>query len=711
MKTSINIDVGGTFTDCFIVRDGTFYMVKTPTTTYDLSVGFMRAIREGAALIGISVEELLQETEIVRYSTTVAMNSLIQRKGSLLALITTAGFEDVIHMGKGAQWADGLTPREMRNLGRMEKPEPLIRRDMVVGVKERVDSFGNVLMALDEEDFREKLDFLVNKGARGFVVSLLWAHVNPVHERRIKEIIKEEYPEIYLGNMPVVLSHEVLPKAREYPRTMAAVLNAYLHQSMAEELNNMADELRAMQFRKPMMLIHNNGGMAEVYRTTAIQTYNGGPVAGLIGSAYVARLHGYNNVVVSDMGGTSFDLGLIIEGSARFYAFQPVIDRWMVDITMLETVSIGAGGGSIAWINEVAGKKLEVGPMSAGSMPGPVCYDQGGIEPTVTDADVVLGYINPEYYHGGRMRLNRDRAAQAIREKIARPLGLEVEEAALLIKKIIDNRAADAIFKETVLRGHDPEDFILFAFGGAGPTHCCGYAFRAGVPKIMIFPYSPVFCAFGSTTMDTIHVTEQSRRVPLLLPGGKEYMSDYAAFNRVVRELQERALKEIRLEGLPTEEVMFALELDMKFGGQIHSLRISSPCISVNGEDDLRAIYEEFAREYARVYSPFSLYPEGGVDIENFCLKATISQPKPELPVFEVKGTVPPREALKGRRPAYWEEYGGFHQTPVYDQRLLECGNIIEGPAIIEGEDTTTVLPPGTRMRVNRYLNCEIEKL
>ncbi len=607
MSNTIEVDIGGTFTDLFLVSDSKYYFTKTPTTGYDLSIGFMRALRDASFQAGVPLEELLKATEMVRYSTTIAMNTLIQRKGPTLGLITTEGFEDTVLVGKGAQWTDGATVREMRDVARIRKPHPIISREMTVGVKERINSNGKIIRPLLEDDVREKLYYLVGKGARGFVISFLWSHLNPAHEERVEQIIREEYPECYLGSMPVILSSRVLPKRFEYQRTNAAVLNAYLHSSMAEELRGMGDELRALGYNKPIMMIHNSGGMAEVFRTQAVQTYNGGPVAGMIGSAHMGNLIGYENVVVSDMGGTSFDLGLVVAGSTRSYAFQPVIDRWIVDLTMLETISIGAGGGSIARINEVAGKKCEVGPAGAGSMPGPASYDLGGTEPTVTDADVVLGYINPEYYHGGKMQLNKDRAIEVIEEKIAGPMGTTVEQGALLVKKIVDGNMGGAIFRETVLRGFDPKDFVLFAFGGAGATHCCGYGFQAGVSKILAFPFSPVFCAFGSANMDVIHFAEQSKRVALMAPYTREYFADYELFNSTVRDLQERALKEIELEGLRPDKVVFSLELDMKYGGVLNILRISSPRIFIQDKEDVGRIYEAFEKEY----SPFATNPEG----------------------------------------------------------------------------------------------------
>jgi N-methylhydantoinase A/acetophenone carboxylase len=709
MKVSLDVDIGGTFTDLFLSYDGKTVFTKTPTTGYNLSVGFMRAVKDAAGLLGISVQELLRSTEVVRYSTTIAMNTLLQRTGPRLALITTEGFEDIVPIGKGASWSDQLTFREIRNLARIVKPEPVIPREMTVGVKERVNSRGEIIRPLDEADFLEKLQYLVDRGARGFVVSLLFSYVNPTHERRIAEIIRHEYPDFYLGAMPVVLSSQVAPKQNEYTRTVTTILNAYLHYSMWEQISGTGDELRNSGYDKTIMMVHNSGGMAEVFRTAAIQTFNGGPVAGLIGGANVGKVLGYDNIVVSDMGGTSFDLGLVVAGSSRFYQYHPLIDRWWVDMTVLETRSIGAGGGSVAWLNAVMGNRLEVGPQGAGSMPGPASYNLGGTEPTVTDADIILGYINPQYYHGGKMKLDRNRAVNAIRDKIAKPLGMGVEAAALLIKKIVDANMGDTIAKETFLRGYKPGDFTLFAFGGAGPTHCCSYGPYAGINRIVVFPFSPVFCAFGSSTMDILHLYEQSLRLPLLAPVSMKCFTDYDVFNNAVKRLQERAIKDITNEGFKLESIKFGLEIEAKYGGQLNILRFMSPRLFINSDDDVRTVYQAFEDEYCRVYNKISAYPQGGVDVLNLILRATVDYPKPKLPSYPRAGGAPDKEALKGKREAYWVEYGAFRPTPIYEAKRLKHGNIIEGEAVIEAEDTTIVLPPPMKLRVDQYLNFILE--
>jgi N-methylhydantoinase A/oxoprolinase/acetone carboxylase beta subunit len=691
---SIDIDVGGTFTDLVLNYGGKSLIKKVPTTPYDLSVCFSKVIEEGAASVGLTIDQLLPAIDMIRYSTTIAMNRLIERKGPRLALITSEGHEDVVLIGRGAQWIDGTRVAERRNLAIQKKPDPLIPRDMIVGIKERVDSQGTVIRPLDENDVREKVRHLVNRGARGFVVSLLWGFLNPIHERRVKEIIRDEYKEFHIGYLPVVLAGQVNGKLGEYERTLAAILDAYLQRSMQIELSAMWDKLRDRGYKKPLLMIQSSGGVAEVFRTTASRTFNSGPVSGLMGAHHVAKSLGYQNVVMTDMGGTSFDVGLVVKDSVRSYDFRPIIDRWMVGITMIKTLSIGAGGGSIASINRLLQNRVQVGPRSAGSMPGPACFSLGGTEPTVTDADVVLGYINPDYYYGGRMRLDKNRSIQAIREKIAKPLGVSVEEGAEIIRKIVNGNMASAIMKEVHLRGYSPEDFILFVGGGAGATHAEG--FKGDIRKAVAFPFSPVFCAYGSSTMDIMHVYETSKKLTLMTPSSQELTQDFAAFNSTVESLLEQANKDLLGDGLDPEKASCVLELDMLYGGQFHVKRALSPRMSLHSREDVRAICDAFNKEFSEAFSPFVVNPEGGIFVESFILKAIVATPKVHLPKMALEKS-DPSAARKGERPVYWPQARDFRATPIFIQGSLRPGNVVEGPAVIEGEYTTIVVPPAMR--------------
>jgi N-methylhydantoinase A/acetophenone carboxylase len=697
---SIDIDVGGTFTDLVLTWEDARYVAKAPTTPYDLSVGFLDVLTAGAEQLGRPLDQVLPEVEIVRYSTTVAMNRLIERKGPRLGLITTEGHEDAVLIGRGAQWTDGTRISERRNLSVQAKPAPLVERDMIVGVGERVDSSGRVLRALDDDDVRAKLRHLVDNGARAIAVSLLWSFVNPDHERRIRAIIREEYKGFHVGYLPVVLSHEVVGKVGEYERTMTAILDAYLQTSIKFELESTWDQLRANGYRGTFLLTHNTGGSGEIFKTTASRTFNGGPVSGLMGSFHIGQALGYRNVIASDVGGTSFDVGMVVDASVRSYEFRPIIDRWMVGISMLQTTTMGAGGGSIAWINDLLGGRLEVGPRSAGSYPGPVCYDLGGTEPTVTDADVVLGYIAPDGYFGGRMPLDRDKAVEAVRARIAEPLGVSVDEAAALIRRVVEQNMASAIKREVHLRGYHPEDFALFAFGGGGPTHVAGY--RADVPTAVIFPQAPVFSALGSSVMDIMHVYEQSRRMPFMAPMTEQIVIDRDAFNGVVDELVAKARTDLESEGLGAEEIVFSVELDMLYGGLVHVKRVSSPVLRIESEDDARLVYDAFEKEFSEAFSPHVVNKPGGAYLDGIVLKATVVTEKMALPVHDLQ-PADPSAARTGSRSAYWPELGERAETVVFAFDSLRPGNTVAGPGIVEMEYSTIVVPPGQQLRIDQH--------
>ena len=697
---AIDIDVGGTFTDLVLTWGDRRVVAKAPTTPYDLSVGFLDVLNEGAAHLDLTLAEVLPQVEIVRYSTTVAMNRLLERKGPKLGLITTEGHEDAILIGRGAQWTDGTRIGERRNLAVQHKPAPLIDRDMIVGVAERVDSAGTILRHLDSDDVRAKLRHLVDNGARAIAVSLLWSFANPTHERAVRSIIREEYKGFHVGYLPVVLSHEVVGKVGEYERTMTAVLDAYLQTSIKFELETTWDQLRANGYRGTFLLTHNTGGSGEIFKTTASRTFNGGPVAGLMGSFHIGKALGYRNVIASDVGGTSFDVGMVVDASVRSYEFRPIIDRWMVGISMLQTTTMGAGGGSIARINDLLGGRLEVGPRSAGSYPGPVCYDLGGTEPTVTDADVVLGYIAPDGYFGGKMPLDRDKAVEAIRTKIADPLGVSVDEAAALIRRIVEQGMASAIKREVHLRGYHPEDFALFAFGGGGPTHVAGY--RADVPTAVIFPQAPVFSALGSSVMDIMHVYEQSRRLPYMAPMTEQIVIDRDAFNEIVDGLVAKATIDLEAEGLGAGQAVFSVELDMLYGGQVQVKRVSSPVVRLEDENDARLVYEAFEKEFSEAFSPHVVNKPGGVYLDGIVVKATIVTEKLELPVHPLQSE-DASAARSTRRSAYWPELSARIDTDVYAFEAMQPGNVVAGPAIVQMEFSTIVVPPGQQLRIDQH--------
>lgn len=712
MTMTVNVDIGGTFTDFYVGQDdGTTLLAKSPTTHYDLSVGFLKGIRDLARMKGLSLTQFLNNTDSVRYSTTIGTNALIERTGPKLGMITTAGFEDTIFLGRGRSWADGLSSTVNKDMARIQKPLPLISRDMIVGVRERVDSFGNVICPLNKEKILEKLQILVDRGAMGFVVCLLWSFMNPEHEQMIKTIIEEEYPEDFLGSMPVTLSSDVSPKSAEYTRFITTTVNAYIHGVMADELNRLGVELRENGYKKPLVLVHNTGGMKKVSRTRAVLTHNAGPVAGLHGALTMGKEYHAGNIIFSDMGGTSFDIGVITGGRLKTYDFIPVIDRWRTNIPAIEIKSIGAGGGSIAWVNRLMENSLEVGPRSAGSMPGPACYDQGGKEPTVTDADLVLGYLNPDNYLGGKMLLDPDLSRQAIDHYIAGPLGISTIEAAIRIRRIVDAKMGQEVFNEVSLKGHDPRDFVLFACGGAGATHACGFAPYLQVKKVIVPSFSPIFGAFGASTVNCQQVWEKSRTFKVFQWNTQSYCEDIDGFNEVINTLTDHAVRDLRLEGFEKDKIRFRLELDMRYGMQYNLTRIISPHLNIGTPADFKDICDKFTEQYAAVYTPEATFPMGGINVECFFLTAYVEIPVPGMRQFEPGGLTPPESARLPYRKAYWSDTQDFRDTSVFAFSELKAGNRIEGPALVEAMETTYVIEPGWRFSLDIFHNAVLEQV
>lgn len=700
----VNVDTGGTHTDAYLLdeRQKRLATGKAPTTDYDLSVGFMNAIEQAASRWDMDLLDVFDRAEMIKYSTTTGVNAIVEGTGPRLGLITTRGFEDVLYTGKSRNWADGL-PRERREgFARAERPEMLVPRELRVGVRERVDSTGEVIMPLGDAEVREQVRYLVDEGVRGFVVNLLWSHENPVHERRIKRIIEEEYPETYLGNMPVLLSSEVSPKIEEYTRAVTTILNGQMANTAEEHFIDLNDELQRYDYTGPLFAVRNVGGVASVSRTAPLHLYDAGPVAGVMGAQYLGRLYDEPNVLATDMGGTSFDLGMVLENRERIYEFNPVIDRWRFQLSLVETTSIGAGGGSIASVNDVG--ELTVGPQSAGSDPGPACYGQGGSKPTVTDADVVLGYLNPDYFLGGRKQLSERRAERAIRRHVADPLDRSVEDAAYRIRELVDGTMGQEIYKQTAMRGHDPKQFALFAFGGAGPVHACNYADYVDVSKIVTFPFGSVFNAFGAATMDIFQTYEEATHLTLYDPHHEEYTEEYDRFNQTVDRLLEQARRDIKEEGFSANEASFTLELDCVYASQLHPTRCVSPVMELSSKQDVKAVCDAFNETYSENYSSGATFPSGGIRMENIKLNAVVEFDDPQLPTRDV-GESNSVGAKTGSREVFWSPDSGYQDTRVYEHEQLTPGDTIAGPAIIDARGTTYVVSPEKKYRIDEYGN------
>jgi N-methylhydantoinase A len=700
MTVRFGVDVGGTFTDVVCINNRTLFRGKADTSHYDLKVGFFNAARVAAEKASLKMEEALKAADAIVYSTTVGTNALIERRGAKLGLITTQGFEHTVKVGRARNWGDGLPTEKKYDRGRAKRPQPLIAQSLIVGVQERIDNLGNIIIPLNEQQVLEKVQYLIDQGVRGIVVVTLNSFINPAHEARVGALIREQYPECFLGHLPVYLSHEISPKAGEYRRSMTVIIDAYLRDLSETHLLRLADDLRHRGYSRPLFVAKNTGGLSSLSRSQALHLLGSSPSATVIGSDYIGRLMNERNIIVSDMGGTSFDVGLVIEGRERVYEMDPVIDRFRVQIPYVAHWSIGAGGGSIA---RVVNGQLKVGPDSAGSNPGPAAYDRGGRAPTVTDADLVLGYIDPARFLGGKTKLRVDRSREALEREIAKPLNISVVEAAWQIKRLIDGIMGQEMYRICSLTsGQDPREFVLFAMGGAGPVHACGYAQGADITRIATFPFSSVFGAFSTLALDILQTYERTFHLTLFKGATQTYpVEGLDQFNKAVAELKAFAERDMVEEGFKPDEIDIVIDVNICYGQQRKVLAVRLEHEALRDEADVRRLCDKFNAQYAEAFGKGAAFPQAGIELNEIRLSAVGVVDKFVPTASEARRD--PALARSGSRSAYWGPSVGFVDTPVYDRDGLGPNIILQGPALCDAEDTVIVVPPGWRYRSDTF--------
>jgi N-methylhydantoinase A len=692
-RYTIGVDIGGTFTDVVVLSgDGEILTSKAPTTPADFSGGVLDAIREAAIALGLELPAFLARTDMIKHGSTVATNALITRRGVTVGFITTRGFEDTTLIMRAVGRVDGLPEEEVRKVTSITKPEPLVPPERIRGVPERIDVEGTVVIPLDRDAARDAVrDLVENAGVDAIAVSLLQSWRNPVHEEAIQAIVEELYPD---GRVFCSLGSRLSQVAGEYARANTAIADAFVGPTVRRYLSSLESQLRADGFEGRILVMQGNGGLSSHDGASPISTLQSGPAGGMLASAYMSERLGHRRAVTADMGGTSFDVG-VLDGGYWRYADEPIFERFRILQPITDITSIGAGGGTMARVDPDTGRLL-VGPESAGARPGPVCYGLGGETPTVTDADLVLGYIDPDYFLGGRRRLDLDRAREAVEARLARPLGLTTVEAAAGVVRIIDSKMSDLIRREVIRSGHLPEDFVLYAFGGASPVHAVGYARDLGVREIIVFPTSPVFSAFGIASADLVHTRLVTRAYPLPMPP-QELNSD---LDRLEAALSE----ELGRDGL-SEAPEFRRYLTLQFRRQSTGEEIPLPWDRFT-EARIGELPSIFVDHYERRYGKGVAYAEAGLDIAGLRVDAVGPVPKPELRPIEGDDDGRRSAEPKGARKAWFE--GGFVETPVYDEAGLGVGARLSGPAIVESPFTTVVVPPGASLTVDPYRNLVI---
>ncbi|HZS02503.1 MAG TPA: hydantoinase/oxoprolinase family protein [Chloroflexota bacterium] len=699
---AIGIDVGGTFTDCVVLDDaGALTTGKAPSTPPDFWHGVLDAIGDAAGALGLARADLLRRARLIVHGTTIAENALVTGTGARTGLITTRGFEDTLLIMRAKGRLIGLSEREMTHVVRHEKPMPIVPRALIAGVVERVDAEGEVVTPLDPASAERAIRHLVEQGAEALGVSLLWSFLNPAHEQAIAALAAELAPGLF-----VTISSELAPYTGEYERTATVAINAYVGTVAERYLRTLTDTLAAEGATAPLLITQAYGGAlsAAAAARNGVGLIESGPASGMVASRFVGRLGHYPNIIATDMGGTTFKAGLIADG-AMDLAAEPQFGKYAMMAPKIDVRSVGQGGGSIAYVDEESGG-LRVGPQSAGSVPGPVCYGRGGTRPTLADADLVLGYLNPAFFLGGRMPLDRAAAERAIEEQIARPLGLSTVEAAAGIYTIACAESADLIRRISIERGHDPREFVVFAYGGAGPMHAAAYAHHLESPRIVVPFTAPVHCAMGAVCADVVRETGLSD--PMRFP------VDPARVNANFERLETRARADLCADGFAEESVVIRRYLELKFRRQVHVVRIPVADGSL-GDEALEALQDDFERAYERRYGRGSGYRAAGVEIVSFVVEGTGRVPKPRLRTLRRTGRIAPAALVEDRLVHFVDlDNPGAPpraepRTPVYRLPGLRAGNELDGPAIVETPTTTILLPPGYKGAVDEYLNFVIE--
>lgn len=690
------VDIGGTFTDCVVIRDdGMTVTTKAPSTPPNFADGMIDTLELAAAKLEIALPELLGSITMLAHGTTVGTNAIIQKRGAKVGLITTKGHNDVIHIMRGSR---GLTGRDIKlvvHIPESQKPDPIVPKRFVEGVSERVDCFGKTIVTLNEAEAELAVRNLLDKEVEAIAICFLWSFINPVHEQRVRDLVASIAPDLF-----VTASSDLVPKWGEYERTTAVALNAYIGPTTSRYLARLDALLKERGYGRPLQITQCAGGTISVSRAMAapLLTLDSGPVSGVTGSQYAGEIMGYRNIITTDMGGTSFDVGIISDGKAAA-SYRSLVNQYEYFLPKVDIQAIGSGGGSKVWIDETTGT-LRVGPDSAGADPGPVCYGRGGSVPTVTDADLVLGYLDPDNFAGGSMRLDKA-AAEAAVHKIADRLGMDLFQCASGIAQIVEFQMADLIRKVTIQKGFDPRDFVLFAFGGAGPVHVGVSARELGVSKVVVpqRETASVWCAFGAASADILHVHEQVQIMATPF--------DIKRINGLLAELKATATARLDEDGVEGSRRQFLFSLDMRHKGQINEVEVEISGESLS-EADLEPLRGAFVERYERLYGRGAALPGAHLEIVTFRCRATADTPKPRLVASSLSSEPIAEAARRPARRIYWAEWERLAETPILDGHLLVPGNSVEGPAVIETTATSVVVHPGQSFRVDAFGNFEI---
>ena len=676
----LGIDAGGTFTD-FVLADksGNIKIYKTPSTPDDPT----KAIEDGLKIISEDLEinpsDIISQSDLCINGTTVGLNALIQHKGSPVGLICTEGHEDSIeirlgHKEDGYRYDPDYPPAVM-----------LSPRFLRKGIRERILSNGKVKISINEDDVREACKIFVDEGVSSIAISFIWSILNPSHEIIAEKIVREMMPNAF-----ITVGSRLYPQIREYTRTSTAVTNAYLSPTLKSYVSAINEYFISLGGENNVRYFQSNGGLAtgDVMTDRSVYAINSGPASAPIAGLSIANPFKYKNVITVDMGGTSFDITLTKGGSTNLNKNVDFL-RYRIGVPMIQVETLGAGGGSIGWIDEMG--LLQVGPQSAGANPGPACYSKGGEKPTVSDANLVLGYLNPDGLIGGKLPLNYENAFSSIEKNIAKPLGMEVEKAAYGIFTIVNSNMVNGIRRVTVERGYDPRDFVLVAGGGATGAHITALAKEMGIDTVIVSKLSSGLCAYGQIISDVKY------NYMATIPTRLDSIKAAEKINKTFKEIESKGIEHLNKDGFEEKKINTYRSLEMRYVGQIHECTVNIDFFEIT-EETLQNIKEAFHNRHEELYT----YSEKDSPVELVNIESTIYGriDRPNYSELENKGQI--NDALKISRNLIFSEKGNVLKTPVYDGNKLSPGNLIDGPAVVEEDTTTLVIENGWFLELHK---------
>jgi N-methylhydantoinase A len=686
---TLSVDIGGTFTDAVIFDEAQSRTVvgKVLTTSDDLRNGVIAALEQAADEMGMPLRRVLEEAHRFVHATTQSSNAIFAYSGAKTAVVTTRGFGDTLTIMRATGRVAGLSVFERFHYRATAKPRMIADERDIFEVAERMDYAGRPVTVLDEAELRSIARTLKAHGYEAVGVAFLFSHKNAAHEQRAREVLKKEIPTVYVS-----LSSEVAPVLGEYERSATALFNAYVGPVIVNYLENLVATLDQSGLKCRPLIAQANGGLATPAQTIPIFTVESGPAIGVVGSAHLASQLGLPNVITTDVGGTTFKVA-VIEGGKWAYSRETVLNQYQLRLPMIDVVSIGAGGGSIAWVDN---GRLRIGPKSASASPGPACYGFGGEEPTVTDADLILGHISADRFLAGRMSLDVAAAAAAIHKRIAVPLfNGDVIAAAAGIRRVVDAQMADLIRKTTLQRGYDPRNFALMAYGGSGPVHAASYGGDLGISEIIVPFHASVHSAYGGALSDVRFSLRYSD--PLTLPiEPQKLTSIYAPMEAEGEKLLVGA-------DVPEKNRRYERWVEARYRRQVHTVRVAVPS-RVDTPSVVQQIADAFEAEYERLFGPGSALKDAGIELVDYGIDAIGIVEKSDASVRDTGHAAKPRT----RRPAFCPVAGTMVDTPIYEGIKLKTGSVISGPAVIEHSATTIVVHTGQTARTDEYGNTRI---